>query len=182
MDNYLLSTYYVPDRASLIAQLVKNLPAMQETLVQFLGHEDPLEKAEATHSNILAWRIPYISYMYICMYTYMFTYIHQHTYISIVPGVTKSWTRLSYFHFHSNGSQDSSPRLHYGFWASLPLFQQPLSSFISKCLNLPCPLEPREGYGGWMKPISCKQEMGDTEALSYPTGYRNYIWCMIQRQ
>ena len=46
-------------RASLIAQLVKNLPAMQETQVQFLGREDPLEKEMATHSNILAWRIPW---------------------------------------------------------------------------------------------------------------------------
>ena len=45
--------------ASLIAQLVKNLPAMQETLVQFLGWEDPLEKGKATHSSILAWRIPW---------------------------------------------------------------------------------------------------------------------------
>ena len=44
--------------ASLIAQLVKNLPAMQETLVQFLGWEDPLEKEMATHSSILAWDIP----------------------------------------------------------------------------------------------------------------------------
>ena len=43
--------------ASLIAQLVKNLPAMQETQVQFLGWEDPLEKEMATHSSILAWRI-----------------------------------------------------------------------------------------------------------------------------
>ena len=39
--------------ASLIAQLVKNLPAMQETLVRFLGQEDPLEKGYATHSSIL---------------------------------------------------------------------------------------------------------------------------------
>ena len=46
------------NRASLIVQLVKNLPAMQETWVQFLGWEDPLEKGKATHSSILAWRIP----------------------------------------------------------------------------------------------------------------------------
>ena len=39
-------------------QLVKNLAAMQETLVRFLGSEDPLEKGKATHSSILAWRIP----------------------------------------------------------------------------------------------------------------------------
>ena len=45
-------------RASLLTQLVKNLPAMQETWVWFLGQEDPLEKEMATHSNILAWRIP----------------------------------------------------------------------------------------------------------------------------
>ena len=40
-------------RASLIVQLVKNLPAMQETLVRFLGWEDPLEEGLATHSSIL---------------------------------------------------------------------------------------------------------------------------------
>ena len=44
--------------ASLIAQSVKNLPATQETQVQFLGWEDPLEKGIATHSSILARRIP----------------------------------------------------------------------------------------------------------------------------
>ena len=44
--------------ASLVAQLVKNLPAMQETCIQSLGWGDPLEKGMATHSSILAWRIP----------------------------------------------------------------------------------------------------------------------------
>ena len=44
--------------ASLVAQLVKNLPAMWETWVQCLGWEDPLEDGIATHSSILAWRIP----------------------------------------------------------------------------------------------------------------------------
>ena len=43
----------------LIAQLAKNLPAMQKTLVRFLGWEDILEKGKATHSSILAWRIPW---------------------------------------------------------------------------------------------------------------------------
>ena len=43
---------------SLVAQLVKNLLAVQETLVQSLGQEDPLEKEMATHSNTLAWKIP----------------------------------------------------------------------------------------------------------------------------
>ena len=46
------------DWASLVAQTVKNLPAMQETWVKSLDQEVPLEKEMATHSNILAWRIP----------------------------------------------------------------------------------------------------------------------------
>ena len=57
------------------SQLIKNLPAMQETWVRFLAWEDPLEKGKSTHSSILAWRIP-------------------------IHGVTKSWTQLSDFHFH----------------------------------------------------------------------------------
>ena len=56
--------------ASLVAQLVKNPRAMQETWVRSLGWEDPLEKGKATHSSILAWRIPW----------------------SVVHGVAKSWT------------------------------------------------------------------------------------------
>ena len=42
-----------------MAQTVKNLPAMKETCVQSLGREDPLEKGMATHSSVLAWRIPW---------------------------------------------------------------------------------------------------------------------------
>ena len=45
--------------ASLIAQMVENLPAMQETWVQSLGGEDPMEKGMALHSSILAWEIPW---------------------------------------------------------------------------------------------------------------------------
>ena len=44
---------------SLVVQMVKNLPAMQETQVQSLGRDDPLEKEMATHSSILAWDIPW---------------------------------------------------------------------------------------------------------------------------
>ena len=44
--------------SSLVVEMVKNLPAMQETQVQSLGWEDPLEKGMTTHSSILAWRIP----------------------------------------------------------------------------------------------------------------------------
>ena len=49
--------------ASLVAQQVKNPPAMQETWVQSLGWEDPLEKGKATHSSILAWRIPIVHWI-----------------------------------------------------------------------------------------------------------------------
>ena len=50
-----------PRGASLRAQLVKNLPARQETPVQSLGWEDPLEKEMAAHSSILDWEIPWIT-------------------------------------------------------------------------------------------------------------------------
>ena len=77
----------VHSSASLVAQLVKNLPAMQENWVWSLGWEDPLKKRMATHSSILAWRIP------------MDCIIHR---------VTKSQTQLSdfqfHFHFHSSAS------------------------------------------------------------------------------
>ena len=59
--------------ASLVAQLVNNLPAMQETWVRSLSWEDPLEKGKATDYSILVWRIPYI------------------------PWGHKDWTRLSNF-------------------------------------------------------------------------------------
>ena len=48
------------EKASLVAQTVKRLPTMQETQVQSLGWEDPLEKEMATHSNTLAWKIPWV--------------------------------------------------------------------------------------------------------------------------
>ena len=50
--------HIVAQGASLVVQTVKNLPAMQETQIQFLCWEDPLEKERATHSSILGWRIP----------------------------------------------------------------------------------------------------------------------------
>ena len=65
-------------RASLVAQTVKNLPVMQEAWVQSLGQEDPLEKEMATHSSILAWRIP----------------VDGGAWWAAVYGVTQTWTRL----------------------------------------------------------------------------------------
>ena len=49
----------IKPRASLVAQTVKNLPAMREIQVQSLGQDDTLDKGIATHSSILAWRIPW---------------------------------------------------------------------------------------------------------------------------
>ena len=65
--------------ASLVAQLVKNLPAMWETWVRSLGQEDPLEEGMATHSSILAWRIP----------------MGRGAWRSTAHGLTESGTRLS---------------------------------------------------------------------------------------
>ena len=48
-----------PTKASLVAHSVKNLPAMQDTWVLFLGREDPLEEETATHSSMFAWEIPW---------------------------------------------------------------------------------------------------------------------------
>ena len=58
-----------------MAQMVKNLPAKQEVWVGSLGREDPLEKGMATHSSILAWRIPWTE--------------------ATIHGVVKSWTQLT---------------------------------------------------------------------------------------
>ena len=73
--NWIFHCMFVP---SLVAQLVENTPAMQETLVRFLGLKDPLEKGTATHSSTLAWRIPWTR----------------------ESMGSQSWTRLSDFHFH----------------------------------------------------------------------------------
>ena len=54
----IISTPFLFRKVLEVAQMVKNLPAMQETQVQSVGQEDPLEKGMATHSSILAWRIP----------------------------------------------------------------------------------------------------------------------------
>ena len=58
--NTLFNQYHISPWASLVAQLVKNLPAIRETWVRSLGWEDPLEEGMATHSSLLAWRIPWI--------------------------------------------------------------------------------------------------------------------------
>ena len=59
LAGYLFLCWLWPTLSSLVAQLAKSLPAMWETWVRSLGGEDPLEKGKATHSSILAWRIPW---------------------------------------------------------------------------------------------------------------------------
>ena len=76
LNKYLLNQYW----ASLVAQLVKNLPAMQETWLRSLGWEDPLEKEKATPLQDSGL---------------------ENSMDCIVHGVTKSWTRLSDLHFHT---------------------------------------------------------------------------------
>ena len=58
MDGKNPLSWYLLHQTSLVAQMVKNLPAMQENRVQSLGQEDTLEKGTANHSSIPAWRIP----------------------------------------------------------------------------------------------------------------------------
>ena len=69
---------------SLVAQTLKGLPTMRETPVQSLGREDLLEKEMATHSSILAWKIPWTE---------------ESGRLQSVPGVAKSWTQISDFTF-----------------------------------------------------------------------------------
>ena len=70
--------------------MAKNLAAMQETPVRALGGEDPLEKGKATHSSILAWRIPWTAW-------------------NGVHGVANSGTEMSDFHFHYYSVLCNSP-------------------------------------------------------------------------
>ena len=68
---------------SLVAQTVKNLPAMQETYIQPLGLEDHLERGMATQSSVLAWRVPWTEEP-----------------DGVQSMVAESWTQLSDIHFH----------------------------------------------------------------------------------
>ena len=60
MDFPCVTLKHIIEYTSLVAQMVKRLPAMQETRVQSLGWENPLEKEITTHSSILAWKIPWV--------------------------------------------------------------------------------------------------------------------------
>ena len=86
-------------RASLVAQMVKHLPTMQETRVQSLGQDDPLEREMATHSSVPAWKIPWTE--------------EPGRLLSI--GLQKSWTWLSNFTFFLYGPRGEAGL---GLWVS----------------------------------------------------------------
>ena len=86
---WLISDHLMNCWASLVAQTVKNLPAMQETWVQSLGREDPLEEGMANHPSILAWRIP----------------MNRGSWWATVHGVTKSLTQLKQLSSSSSSRQ-----------------------------------------------------------------------------
>ena len=96
----------------LVAQTEKNLPAMQETQVQFLGQEDPLEKEMATRSSSFAWRIPWIEESGGLQFIgfqraghdihYITLYVHTYTYIYVILlscFVFKLWFSFSFLKF-----------------------------------------------------------------------------------
>ena len=80
---------YIHKWAFLVVQMVKNLPVIQETWVQSLSQEDPLEKVMANHSSILAWRIPWTD-QYSCLENPM----DRGAWRATGHRVKNSWTRL----------------------------------------------------------------------------------------
>ena len=131
-------------RASLIAQLVKNRPAMQETPVWFLGWEDPLAKGKATHCSILPWRIPWtVESMglqrvghnwatFTSLYHYTYICIHIHTLFSFPEGICNR--------IYSNACvcrvQTCASTLNRGYiilWTHTPVYQLHLSIAGASC-------------------------------------------------
>ena len=85
----LIAGYQAREWASLVAQMVKNPPAMPDTWVQSQDWEDPLKECMATHSSIPAWRIP----------------MDRGAWCAAVHGVAKSWTQLNDYALHSPASE-----------------------------------------------------------------------------
>ena len=85
--------------ASLVAQLVKNPPAMQETWVQFLGWKDPQEKGKAAHSSILSWRIPWTPWGHKELDMTERLSLRIHTFTARAESYVFLW--LPYFNWHN---------------------------------------------------------------------------------
>ena len=133
-----LSLKYLSGRewASLVAQSVENLSAMQETQVPSLVWEDPLEKEMATHSSILAWRIPGTE----------------------EPGglrVPKSWTRLSHTHTHTHthSSLKSKLQVPYSVQFSRLVVSDSLRPHELQHARPPCP-SPTPGVHSNSRPLT----------------------------
>ena len=143
-----------------MAQLVKNLPAMWETWVWSLGRENPLEKGKATHSSILAWRIPWTT----------------------VQGIAKSWTPLRDFHFHVRRALCAWVFSH--VWLSVTPWtaahQAPLSIAFFQARTLDVGFS-RPGNWTRVPCVSCivKQILYTTEPPGKP-GYvhKGIYWCI----
>ena len=95
-----MNNYAPIKQTSLVAQMVKCLPTMLETWVRSLGQEDALEKEMATHSSLLAWRIPWIG---------------EPGWGATVHGVTKSRTRLNDFTYNKTNNLEDMEPLTYGW-------------------------------------------------------------------
>ena len=138
----LIAMIYQVPRASLVAQLVRNLPAVQETQVWSLGREDPLEKGVATHSDTLAWRIPWteepgglqsmgsqrVGHNCATNFCFQFSSVHllSHVWLFATPWIV-AWTTSPTPGVHSN-SRLSSPWCHLAISSSvLPFSSCPQS-------------------------------------------------------
>ena len=90
-------TFFTETGASLVTQMVKNLPAMQKTLVWSLGWEHPLEEGMATPSSILAWRIPWTEDpggLRGCKEQHDWaTNIHTHTFLTVILMIKQDWNQ-----------------------------------------------------------------------------------------
>ena len=136
--NWILDDIKDIRQSSLVAQTVKNLPAVQETWVQSLGWEDPLEKGMIIHSSILAWRIP----------------MNRGAWQAIVHEVTKSQTWLSDWQHNTIGENSVSVIVDF----SVCVFKKQIgSAVLSKVPGLRCnqvPSTHEDLYSCWPSSFS----------------------------
>ena len=130
--------------------MVKNPPARQETWVWSLGWEDPLEKGMATHSSILAWRIPW---------TEEFWWAEWASGLHTVHGFTKSWTWLSNLHTHTHTHTHTGGFIKVNkvkFEASLVYLRPKFTLFLVSQRSIPSPRTVLESRG-WIMQVNLFQ-------------------------